>query len=141
MEHYDPERAIDAEEWIALDEGERQYLVESYHRKKRIKMPNLRAHAVIHVVVENQVALGNEIPVQQTLARLMQEGLGRHDAIHAIGSILAGHMFDLIKHGAKSPGISADYFRQLEELSAKGWLTSSNEESEEDVENGESGAS
>lgn len=58
MERYDRDRAIDPEEWAALDEGERQYLVERYHRKKRIKMPNSRVHAAIHVVVENQVALG-----------------------------------------------------------------------------------
>jgi len=132
MEDYDPDRDIDPEEWTALDEGERQYLVERYHRKKRIKMPNLRMHAVIHVVVENQVALGSEIPVKVTLARLMKEGLSRHDAIHAIGSVLAGHMFELIKHGAKDEDVNADYYSQLGELTAQGWLDSFNEESEEE---------
>ena len=89
MERYDPDKPIDAQEWMALDEGERQYLVEQYHRKKRIKMPNARMHAVFHVVVENQIALGDEIPAQKTLARLMGEGLSRHDAVHAIGSVVA----------------------------------------------------
>jgi hypothetical protein len=42
--------------------------------KKRLKMPNVRMHAVIHVVVENQVAFGKEIPAQKTLERLMREG-------------------------------------------------------------------
>ena len=50
METYDPDRAIDPVEWTTLDEGERQYLVERYHRRKRIKMPNLHMHAAIHVV-------------------------------------------------------------------------------------------
>ena len=54
---------------MALDEGKREYLVEQYHRKKRIKMPNARMHAMFHVVVENQIALGNEIPAQRTLTR------------------------------------------------------------------------
>ena len=132
MEGYDPEQGIDPEEWSALDEGERQYLVERYHRKNRIKMPNSRLHAAIHVIVENQVALGDEIPAQETLARLMREGLSRHDAIHAIGSVLSGHMFNLIKEGAKSQDVNAGYYRQLEELTAEGWLNSFNEESEEE---------
>ncbi len=131
METFDPDRAIDPVEWTTLDEGERHYLVERYHRRKRIKMPNLSVHAAIHVVVENQVALGTEIPTQKTLTRLVREGLSRHDAVHAIGSVLAGYMFDLIKHGAKDQDVNADYYRQLEELTAAGWLKSANEELEE----------
>jgi hypothetical protein len=124
MEIYDPDRAIDPIEWTTLDEGERHYLVERYHRKKGIKMPNSRVHAAIHVVVENQVALGTEIPTQKTLARLMREGLNRHDAVHAIGSVLAGCMFNLIKHGAKDQDVNSKYYRQLEGLTAEGWLKS-----------------
>jgi hypothetical protein len=63
---------------------------------------------------------------------LVQEGLSRHDAVHAIGSVLAGYMFDLIKHGAKDQDVNADYYRQLEELTAAGWLKSANEELEEE---------
>jgi hypothetical protein len=132
MERYDPDKPIDPEEWKALDEGEREYLVEQYHRKKRIKVPNLRMHAMFHVVVENQIALGDDIPAQKTLARLMREGLSRHDAVHAIGSVLASHMFDLIKHGPTSKDSNVDYYRQLEELTAAGWLNSSIDESEDE---------
>ena len=42
--------------WLALDEGERIYLVEKYHEASRINVPNPTTHAVIHVVVENQLA-------------------------------------------------------------------------------------
>jgi hypothetical protein len=133
MKTYNPDRAIDPLKWNTLDEQERLYLVESYHRKKRIKMPNLLMHAVIHVIVENQVALGAKIPVQKTLERLMREGLNRHDAVHAIGSVLSGHMFNLVKHGAKKDqDVNEIYHRQLEELTAESWLKSANEESEED---------
>jgi hypothetical protein len=135
MERYDPNRTIDPEAWTALDEGERQYLVERFHRWKRIQAPNLRMHAAIHVIVENQVALGSEIPVQKALARLMREGLSRHDAIHAIGSVLAGHLLVLIKHDLKGQHVSADYYCQLEELTAESWLKNINEESgKEDLE-------
>lgn len=134
MERYDPDQSIDPEEWSALDEGERQYLVELYHRKKRIRMPNLRLHALIHVVVENQVAMGSEIPVQSTLARLIGEGLTRHDAIHAVGSVLAGHMLDLMKGNVEGQDVSVHYYQQLEELTAEGWQNSSSDETEEDYE-------
>jgi hypothetical protein len=134
MEHYDPDESIDPEEWAAIDEGERQYLVELYHRQKRIRMPNLPLHATIHVVVENQVAMGSEIPVQSALARLMVEGLTRHDAIHAIGSVLAGHMFDLMKGNVDGQDVNVDYYQQLEELTAEGWLNSFGDETEEEHE-------
>ena len=133
MNTYNPDRTIDPLEWDTLDEQERLYLVERYHRKKHIKMPNSRMHAVIHVIVENQVALSARIPVQKTLERLMLEGLHRHDAVHAIGSVLSGRMFELMKHGAKKDqDVNEIYHRQLEELTAEGWLRSANEESEED---------
>jgi hypothetical protein len=132
MKTYNPDQAVDPLEWNALDEGERQYLVERYHRKKRIKMPNSRVHAVFHVIVENQVALGAEIPAQKTLERLMREGLSRHDAVHAIGSVLAGRIFDLMKHKVKDQDVNAIYYRQLEELTAESWLNSANEELEEE---------
>jgi hypothetical protein len=131
MKRYDPDRAVDPADWTALDEGERQNLVERYHRKHRIKMPNTRMHAVFHVIVENQVALGDEIPALKTLARLMREGLIRHDAVHAIASVVAGYVFNLLKHGAKDQDVHADYYRQLEELTAEGWLNGANEELEE----------
>jgi hypothetical protein len=132
MERYDPDKSIDPGEWMALDEGEREYIVEQYHRRKRIKMPSLRMHAMFHVVVENQIALGDEIPTQKTLLRLMREGLSRHDAVHAIGSVVASHMFNLVKHGPTSKDPNTDYYRKLEGLTADSWLNSSNDESEEE---------
>jgi hypothetical protein len=63
----------------------------AYH--KRAKKPvgeNKRLHATAHVIVENQAAMGDATVVPATLDRLMREGLDRHDAIHAIGSVLVG---------------------------------------------------
>jgi hypothetical protein len=78
-------------DWLGTDEGERIELVSAYHRRQKIKLPNSQLHAVIHVVVENQLALGEETVVN-TLSRLQGEGLSRHDAIHAIGSVLAENL-------------------------------------------------
>jgi|SRR5205809_13448 len=87
--HYDPLEAPEPEEWLAIDEAKRIQLARDYHRRARVRLPNEKLHAVFHVVVENQIALGDEIPVQSTLQRLMAEGLDRHEAIHAIASVLA----------------------------------------------------
>jgi len=97
IERYHPHHAPDPEAWLALDEGERTELVLQYHRRARVRLPNARLHAAIHVVVENQVALGDEIPVRRTLERLRAEGLDRHDAVHAAGSVLAKRIYDLLK--------------------------------------------
>lgn len=129
MESYDPDKPIDPKAWLETDEAERSLLVEQYHRKKRIKLPNAVLHATIHVVIENQIALGDELPVEKILNRLMREGLDRHDAIHAIGSVLAEHMFDLLQGDGESENMNmnAKYFAQLEELDAQEWLRSFDE--------------
>lgn len=124
MKHYDPNKPIDPKAWLEMDEAERSLLVEQYHRKKRIKLPNAVLHATVHVVVENQIALGDEIPVEKTLHRLMREGLDRHDAVHAIGSVLAEHMYNLLQREGESADMNAKYFAQLEELDAQEWLRS-----------------
>ena len=124
MKDYNPNQAPPAQEWLALDEDERINLVARWHRKKKIPLPNVHVHATIHVTVENQLAMDDEVPCQ-TLARLMQEGLGRHDAIHAIGTVLAYHMHDLLS-GKLSPGdaANAQYYEALRRYTAKDWLNS-----------------
>jgi hypothetical protein len=69
-----------------MDEQEQMMLVMEYHRQAGVELPNETIHAVMHVVVENQIGLGDELSAQATLERLMREGLDRHEAIHAVGS-------------------------------------------------------
>jgi hypothetical protein len=77
MKRSDPLQAPEAEEWLWLDESERIRLAAEYHRRARIRLPNVKVHAVFHVIAENQIALGDKIPVRRTLVRLMEEGLDR----------------------------------------------------------------
>lgn len=56
VNRYDPERAPEPAEWLALDEQVRIELAEEHHRLARVKLPNLKAHAVFHAIVENQLA-------------------------------------------------------------------------------------
>ena len=118
---YDPQRAPDPKTWLALDEEERIVLVLQYHRRARVRVPNSRLHATIHVIVENQVALGDEIPVRRTLERLRAEGLDRHDAVHAVGSVTTKHIYDLLKEGPPAGDPNAPYWAELQSLTAEGW--------------------
>jgi len=123
---YDPLAAPTPGQWLALDEQERIRLVEDYHRRAGIRVPGAKAHAIIHVIVENQIALGDETPVERAIQRLMSEGLDRHDAIHAVGSVLAEHLQDLMSRPAASADESpnADFFAAVERLTAQQWLRS-----------------
>ena len=118
----DPDASRDAADWLQTDEGERIELVSSFHRRRKIDLPNAQLHAVIHVIVENQLALGDEV-VAETLARLQREGLDRHDALHAIGSVLAVDLYELMQDGAEATGDAyRRYLERLKKLTAKNWL-------------------
>ena len=126
MTRYDPLIPPEPEHWSALDEQEQIDLVADYHRRARLRAPNAKMHAVIHVVVERQFALGDETPVRRTVQRLMFEGLDRHEAIHAVGSVLAGHIHDLMRRdelkAGEDPNIA--YFAALATLTAEEWRRS-----------------
>ena len=96
MKHYDPETAPDPSDWLSLDEHQRLQLTEAHHRATRVKHPSIKAHTAIHLIVENQIAMGLE-PVVRAMSRLKSEGLPRHEAIHAIGSVAAEHFFEVLK--------------------------------------------
>ncbi len=126
MKNYDPRKPPEPEDWQSMDEQKRIQLVESFHRRARIHLPNEKVHAVIHVIVENQIALGDEIPVKRTVQRLMSEGLDRHDAVHAVGSVLIGHLSDLLSGPEAEAGADSNrpYYTALDQLTAKGWSSS-----------------
>jgi hypothetical protein len=128
MERYDPEMAPPGEDWLEIDEGERLLLVEGYHRDARIPLPRRarKLHASMHVVVENQLA-SNDEPVVRALGRLMKEGLSRHDAIHAIGSLVAEEVYDLLKQEEPPDTVRARYYAAVERLTASGWRENSDD--------------
>jgi hypothetical protein len=122
VKFYDPEVPPNAAEWLALDEGERIQLAEAHHRAARVQLPNLKAHAAFHAIVENQIAVGLE-PVIRAMERLNKEGLSRHDALHAIGSVLAEHLTDAMNENEEDDANTgqARYNAAVERLSAKEW--------------------
>lgn len=89
--HYTAETAPDPAGWLALDDTVKAQAVEQHHRSLAAhpNMPNVHLHALMHVIVENQLAGGDPPEVQETLERFSRAGLTRHEAIHAVGSVMA----------------------------------------------------
>ena len=123
MAPYDPLDAPDPVEWQTLTEHERMRLVLDYHREADIELPNEQAHAAVHVVVENQVALGDQTLAPASLDRLIREGIDRHDAVHAIGSVLMDFVQELLNDDTAS-WVNEKYDAELRKLTAKKWLKS-----------------
>jgi hypothetical protein len=122
MDRYDPLVAPDPSIWLSLDESKRIELVDRYHTPVRAQIPRPVVHACIHVIVENQLA--EHVPeVEQTLARMLAEGLDRHEAIHAISYALAGHLNDLAAHWVTAADPNEPYYRALAQLQADQWRT------------------
>jgi hypothetical protein len=121
-QRYDPDRAPVPSWWSSLTENEQIAAAEDHHRRAGIKLPRPRIHATTHVIVENQVLLGEETPVAGTFDRLLREGLARHDAVHAIGSVLAPVMVEIMQ--GEIPGDpNLAYYERLERLTAEGWIS------------------
>ena len=123
---YNPDRSVEPKVWLATDEGTRQIAVMEYHRRARIKLPNLHLHAAIHVVVENQIASPEECPAGKVLERLMkEEGLDRHEAIHCLGSVFTNFAFKISRGEAPSASnMKEEYNAALENLTAATWRAS-----------------
>lgn len=121
MKRYDPLQAPEPDEWQALDESERMALVQHYHEEAGddISEGAETIHAAIHVIVENQLAMGVE-PVPATLAKLTRQGLNRHEAVHAIGAVLSGDVFELLR-GNEESWNPRRYRKRLEKLTANRW--------------------
>ena len=121
MENYHPSQTPSPEEWLELDESIRNDLVRKAHEAAEIEFEEERAgnmHSVIHVIVENQLALKVE-PVPATISKLTRQGLSRHEAIHAIGAVLSEDIFEIIKN--KQEHNFKKYRRRLDKLTAKRW--------------------
>jgi hypothetical protein len=123
MNRYDPELAPDPEAWLALDEATRISLARAFHASHGEYGESLSAHAAMHAVVETQVAASQPVEAAQALNRLIGAGLSRHDAIHALASVLAEFMAPILKNPHTAPPFDlAAYGGALSGLTASSWL-------------------
>ena len=119
---YDANKQPDPQAWLALDESERIEMVIEYHRRNHLPFgKSAKLHGAAHVLVENQIAMGDATAASATFKRLMDEGLNRHEAIHAVGSVLMGVVFDVIRKVDNEGNINAKYGRELGALTAASW--------------------
>jgi len=122
MDWYDPDVDPDADDWLAVDGLEKIQLVEEYHRDEVIGIPEeaQRMHACLHVAVENQLA-SQDRAVVRALARLMEEGLSRHDAVHAIACVVCEELHDLLERNVTPEAADARYYAGINRLTAATW--------------------
>jgi hypothetical protein len=121
---YDPDVDPDPAAWLALDEGERLRRARDYHERYDPLVAEPEAHAAFHVVIENQIAMGDETPAREALERLMAEGLSRHEAIHALGSVLAETIVAIAKGdgGEEAERSRADAYNDaIARITAEDW--------------------
>ena len=76
-------------------------------------------HVAIHQTIENQLAAKDPPVVHETLERLMRSGLSRHEAIHAIGSVLSVEIWEILKEERAFD--EERYERGLRQLDAREW--------------------
>ncbi|WP_347332005.1 hypothetical protein [Marinimicrobium locisalis] len=121
MISYDPSVQPNKEEWLESTEQERIDLVKNFHElnDESLDEEALTVHSAVHVIVENQLAMGVEL-LPETVAKLTRQGLPRHEAIHAIGAILAEDIFAIVR-GERSEVSPNQYRRKLENITAKRW--------------------
>jgi hypothetical protein len=119
---YNPASAPDPAAWLAEPEQERVRSVSTFHMVNRLNAGNAKAHAAVHVIVENQVAMGIG-PTVRAMARLQSQGLSRHDALHAVGAVVSSYMFASMHapQEADSASLQSQINAALVRLDADAW--------------------
>jgi hypothetical protein len=119
---YNPNVAPNPGDWLGLPEHERMRIVSTFHMVHRLKAGDAKGHAAMHVIVENQIAIGFG-PTVRAMARLQTQGLSRHDALHAIGSVVSNHMFEAMRKPAKADSgtLQSELNAAIERLDAASW--------------------
>jgi hypothetical protein len=118
---YDPDVDPDPAHWLALDEAERLRQAKDYHELYDALLAEPEIHAAVHVVIENQIAMGDETPARKALERLMSEGLGRHEAIHALGSVLSEMIAPIVNGEQTEPFQAHAYNDAIARITAEDW--------------------
>jgi len=115
---YDPD--LPQPEWNQLTGEEKELLAINHVEAREPHVGSRSEHARFHVIVEDQIAMGEETPAAATLDRLMGEGLSRHESIHAIASIIMEEVLASMNEGIKRT--EEDYFESLGNLTAARWF-------------------
>jgi hypothetical protein len=97
--HYDANEGPDPGIWSSLEHTERIDLVAAYHREVQLPGDGDELHIAVHVAIEDHLARG-PTEVSWMITRLVDDGLTRHDAIHAIGDVLLSILGEVVGKAA-----------------------------------------
>ena len=121
VETYDAATPPEALAWLETGEEARIQLVVDYHTSIGDVGDNARTHCLLHVIIENQIAMGGAMePVRERMRQLMAQGLDRHNALHALCSVLIRHMNWIGMSNIKGDQ-DARYFREIRRMTAQKW--------------------
>ena len=119
MNEYNAMVEPDPQSWLLLDEDIRMDLVNQFvEENEDIDDEAIPIHSAVHVIVENQLAEKIRVTVD-AYARLLRQGLDRHEVIHAIGVVISGDIFDMLDENKGASGMK--YKSRLRKLTAKRW--------------------
>ncbi len=118
--NYDANESPDAERWLDADEQERIEAVHAYHDQLDDHPPagSMQAHSTMHAVVETQVASGEPAVTAEKLAELVEAGVDRHAAIHALALPVAHVMYGVAK-GEESEKPNEVMARQIADVTVE----------------------
>jgi hypothetical protein len=121
---YDADQPPDPSTWLAADEVVREKAVHAYHAglTDHPLTPRPGLHTALHMIVENQVAAGEPEETTATLRRLVGAGATRHEAIHAVASVVVREMDAVAKEKRRYD--RERVARELDRLRAGDWHTS-----------------
>ncbi|MBN1220163.1 MAG: DUF1841 family protein [Anaerolineae bacterium] len=71
-------------------------------------------HVMFHQIVENQIAANDPPETAETLARLVQQGKDRHEAVHEIAGVVVNDVYEIMK--SNRPFDEQRYIRRLRHL-------------------------
>ncbi len=77
----------------------------------------LKAHLLVHGMVEKQLLNDDPPETKMTLERLMQGGLDRHQAVHAIGEVVTREAIGMMHDGRELDHEA--YMEALDKLTAE----------------------
>jgi hypothetical protein len=121
MHAYNPLQAPDPATWLALPEQDRIDLVATCQKQAGVKTPLPDIHTFMHATIENQIASPESPQAKRAMDRLLADGLDRHEAVHAIGSVLARFMPALLTDKDKKPFDAQAYYGALDHLTKESW--------------------
>lgn len=98
MASYNPQERPETQRWLQLDEDDRAEAVFAYHRQlepgEHPEPGSWQRHAVVHALLETQIARGEPSVTARVCQKLISEGLDRHTALHALGREVARAMWE-----------------------------------------------